>query len=400
MVGRPVIDAQRFRRVLGQYPTGVCVVTATTPAGDRAGFVVGSFTSVSLDPPLVAFFPDKGSTSWPKVHEAGRFCVNVLGADQEDICRRFASKGADKFAGLDHGIAGSGAPVLDEVVAWIDCDLESVQEAGDHYMVLGRVRELDVGSPKLPLLFFQGGYGRFSPLSLAVAASGGVPSERLRKVDLARPEMERLAEALDARCIATARVDDEHLIVTASAGGANTSAAATLVGQRLPLVPPTGAAFMAWADPATIEDWLLQVDDASRDGHRQRLVAVRRRRCSVGLLNDAQRVFAAKLDRLAEAPGSVSSDDLRGLASGLAYDPIELAGGILGEIRIISAPVFGAAGDVQLVLSVYGFANPTDAGEIEHHIRRVLEAADRATARLGGTIPQEPRDSIPCTKIP
>ena len=84
-----------FRQVLGQYPTGVCVVTAKQADGTRAGFVVGSFTSVSLDPMLVAFLADKRSTSWSKIRSAGAFCVNILGADQEHICRRFASRDDD-----------------------------------------------------------------------------------------------------------------------------------------------------------------------------------------------------------------------------------------------------------------------------------------------------------------
>ena len=92
-------DPRWFRQVLGQYPTGVCVVTATEPDGGRAGFVVGSFTSVSLDPPLVAFFPDRGSTSWPRIHSVGRFCVNILSAEQEDVCRNFATRKQDKFDG-------------------------------------------------------------------------------------------------------------------------------------------------------------------------------------------------------------------------------------------------------------------------------------------------------------
>ncbi|TDD78011.1 flavin reductase [Actinomadura rubrisoli] len=90
-----------------------------------------------------------------------------------------------------------------DVVAWIDCDLESVQEAGDHFAVIGRVRELDVGSPSLPLLFFQGGYGRFAPLSLVASSGRGALIEQLREVDLVRAEMEKLASDLSARCIAT-----------------------------------------------------------------------------------------------------------------------------------------------------------------------------------------------------
>jgi len=159
------IDGTTFRRVLGHYPTGVCVVTAIEPEGTPAAMVVGSFTSVSLDPPLVAFFPDRGSTSWPRIERAGRFCVNVLGSHQQDLCRRFAAKNADKFAGLDYGLSTGGSPVLHDVVAWIDCTLEVVHEAGDHLIVLGRVRELDIARPDQPLLFFRGKYGSFSPLT-------------------------------------------------------------------------------------------------------------------------------------------------------------------------------------------------------------------------------------------
>jgi len=158
------IDGATFRRVLGHYPTGVCVVTAIEPDGDPVGMVVGSFTSVSLDPPLVAFFPDRSSTSWPRIKRSTKFCVNVLGSHQQDLCRRFSAKSADKLAGLDYGVSNGGSPVLHDVGAWIDCTLEVVHEAGDHLIVLGRVRELDIARPDQPLLFFRGKYGSFAPL--------------------------------------------------------------------------------------------------------------------------------------------------------------------------------------------------------------------------------------------
>jgi flavin reductase (DIM6/NTAB) family NADH-FMN oxidoreductase RutF len=159
----PIIDSAVYRRVLGHYPTGVCVVTATLKDGRRAGMVVGSFTSVSLDPPLVGFFPDVSSTSWPLIEEAGSFCANILADDQKDLCRRFSAKGEDKFAGVSHRLSTNGSPVLDDVVAWVDCTLHRVHEAGDHFFVLGRVQELDVVRPEQPLLFFRGGYGGFAP---------------------------------------------------------------------------------------------------------------------------------------------------------------------------------------------------------------------------------------------
>ena len=161
MSEHPAFDTAKFRQVLGHFTTGVTVVTATSPSGP-VGLAVGSFASVSLDPALVAFFPDRGSSSWPHIEAAGSFCVNILAEDQEVVCRRFATKGDDKFVGLGWRPAASGAPLLDGVLAWIDCDIDSVTDAGDHFCVMGRVRDLAVAHDGGPLLFFRGGYGRFA----------------------------------------------------------------------------------------------------------------------------------------------------------------------------------------------------------------------------------------------
>jgi 3-hydroxy-9,10-secoandrosta-1,3,5(10)-triene-9,17-dione monooxygenase reductase component len=158
------IDAQRFRQVLGSYPTGVTVITAIAEDGSPAGMAVGSFTSVSLDPPLVGFFPGKFSSSWPRVRAAGGFAANILADHQEHVCRALAARGGDKFAGLGWRPAGNGAPILDGVTAWIECEIESVTDAGDHWFVLGRVLDLEVAEQPRPLVFFQGGYARISAL--------------------------------------------------------------------------------------------------------------------------------------------------------------------------------------------------------------------------------------------
>jgi flavin reductase (DIM6/NTAB) family NADH-FMN oxidoreductase RutF len=154
---RETFDEARFRQVLGHYPTGVTVVTGLfrdTPVG----LAVGSFFSVSLDPPLVGFCVARRSTSWPKLRKVGTFCANILASDQEAICRVFASSGADKFRGLGWRQAESGSPILDDVLAWIDCSIETVSDAGDHEIVLGRVRHLEVAREGHPLVFFRGGY--------------------------------------------------------------------------------------------------------------------------------------------------------------------------------------------------------------------------------------------------
>lgn len=153
-----MIDPRQFRDVLGCYPTGVSVVTAQGADGERHGLVVGSFTSISLDPPLVGFFPDKRSGTWPRIEATGRFCVNVLGSHQTALCRHFAARGLNKFADVAHGHSASGQPLLDDAVAWIDCAIDRVIEVGDHWLVVGAVESLGRREEGSPLLFYRGGY--------------------------------------------------------------------------------------------------------------------------------------------------------------------------------------------------------------------------------------------------
>lgn len=141
------VDSKHFRSVLGHLPTGVCVVTGVNRAGARWGITIGSVVSVSLDPPLIGFFPGVGSTSWPQIEQGGGFCVNVLTAAQGELCWRFAKEpvdGGDRFDGLVTGASASGMPVLAGTLAQIDCAIESVTPAGDHYFVLGRVLDLSL----------------------------------------------------------------------------------------------------------------------------------------------------------------------------------------------------------------------------------------------------------------
>ena len=157
----PGFDAATFRTVLGHFCTGVTIVTAAAD-GEPVGLTCQSFTSVSLDPPLVLFVPAKGSNSWPRIRHAGHFCANVLSEEQEELGRRFAIRGADKFAGVGWRPGPTGAPVLDGCIAFIECDLEAVHEAGDHDIAVGRVVDLGISGKGSPLLFYRGGYGRFA----------------------------------------------------------------------------------------------------------------------------------------------------------------------------------------------------------------------------------------------
>jgi len=154
-------DSAKYRQVLGHFPTGVTVITAIAD-GSPVGMAIGSFASLSLEPPSVLFCAGRQSTSWPKVRAAGSFCVNILADDQEDVCRVFASKAPDKFAEIGWKHSGNGNPILEGVLAYIDCTIGDVVESGDHDIVIGQVTDLEVRHEGGPLLFFRGGYGRFS----------------------------------------------------------------------------------------------------------------------------------------------------------------------------------------------------------------------------------------------
>ena len=169
--GGSSIDGREFRRVLGHYPTGVTVVTAAGPIGPE-GLTIGSFTSVSLDPPLVSFCPGHDSDSWARMRDVGSFCVNVLSDEQAEVSSVFASKADDKFRGVTTRVEATGAPVIEGCLAWIDCRVHAVHTAGDHDIVVGRVVALGTADGTAdtaattngPLVFFKGGYGRVAGL--------------------------------------------------------------------------------------------------------------------------------------------------------------------------------------------------------------------------------------------
>lgn len=152
----PTIDAARYRKVLGHFATGVTVITAMD--GDEpTGMAANSFTSVSIEPPLVLFCAAKSSSTWPRIRAAGHFCVNILADDQEEICRLFATKGAERFKGVGWRTGDSGAPVLHDALAWIDCLIDAEHDAGDHLIVVGRCLDMESREGE-PLLFYRGGY--------------------------------------------------------------------------------------------------------------------------------------------------------------------------------------------------------------------------------------------------
>jgi flavin reductase (DIM6/NTAB) family NADH-FMN oxidoreductase RutF/DNA-binding IclR family transcriptional regulator len=352
---------------------------------------VGSFTSVSLDPPLVAFLPDKSSSSWRSLRESGdTFCVNVLGAAQEDICRAIAVRKSNKFEGIDWRPSPAGNPVITGSVAFIDCTVEAVHDAGDHHIVLGRVRRLDVENTSYPLLFFRGGYGSFTPTSLAAVDADLL--DYLRLVDLARPHMEQLAARLDTEVTAVTLVRNE-LVLAAAAGKTAIGAAPTRVGMRVPFMPPLGSVFAAWGGEGVLERWLAQLDRPSRDQEVYRAVPgrVRSRGYAITVGHEKSARVESMSTRLAARDPDVSPDQLRDAIRELAVsdNPEVVADDVLYELGSLSAPVFHADGRLAFSLTLWG-----PPGEVTGATAKRWGAELLATAAAGSAAIRHAASSV------
>jgi len=151
------VSAREFRAALRHFPAGVTVVTTRDAQGRPCGLTASAFTSVSLDPPLVLVCVDHAATAYPAFEACGWFAVNVLGKSQEPLSRRFAASRPDKFVGVAYREGQAGLPILEDVVAALECRLVHRYPGGDHTIFVGRVEGTTIaGGP--PLVYFQGGY--------------------------------------------------------------------------------------------------------------------------------------------------------------------------------------------------------------------------------------------------
>lgn len=155
------LDQRDFRDVMSHLPTGVVAVTGVEPATTRpAGMIVGTFQSLSLDPPLVTFSVDRSSSSWPKVRTGGRFSASVLAEGQDHVCKALSRKTDDKFDGVNWQPSPDGSPHIAGAIAWIDCETLQELDGGDHLIVIGRVLRM-AGGPGEPLVFHKGRLGGY-----------------------------------------------------------------------------------------------------------------------------------------------------------------------------------------------------------------------------------------------
>jgi flavin reductase (DIM6/NTAB) family NADH-FMN oxidoreductase RutF len=155
------IDKNELRRVMGHFATGVTIITTISETGQLHGLTANSFTSVSLEPPLVLISVDKKAESYASFEQSKVFTVNVLSDSQEALSRKFAVSGTDKFTGVAFHAGGNGAPILYGVIAHVECRLYASYDGGDHTLHLGEIIEAEVREGK-PLLFYRGGYRAIS----------------------------------------------------------------------------------------------------------------------------------------------------------------------------------------------------------------------------------------------
>lgn len=381
-------DPAWFRYVLGQYPTGVTLITAKHPDGTEIGMVVGTFSSVSLDPPLVAFMPDVRSSSWPKIREAGAFCANILTSAQQDVCRAFARKEEHRFSASTWSDTVSGSPRLDGAAAWVDCTIDDVHRAGDHDIVIGRVTSLGVGDADgLPLLFLRGGYGSFSIPSIE-SLNNFLPRQ-VRAVDAARPDIESLTEDLDLECLVSVAVEDTVVVVSAAGVAASPHGAPSRVGISFQLAAPLAPLHVAWAGPEAERRWLGQtrsiLGSVAEDAALAELATVRRFGYSVSTGTEA----AAEFERTVHVTSDSAAPDLSGVLPSLlaraGAGPADLDQP--AEVTSLHAPVFGPDGQVALSLTLNGFSGRDSSERLRECLDRLLLAAHRITEKLGGSAP-------------
>lgn len=161
-VEAPGFDPRAFRNALGGFATGICVVTTQADTGRPVGMTINSFSSVSLDPPLVLWSIGRTSPSFPVFTTADRWAINVLAEDQEALSNAFAKSSKDKFGGVDWLPGIGGAPILPGTVARFECVTEHLYDGGDHIILVGRVEAFEHDGDRAPLLFAAGRYGRLA----------------------------------------------------------------------------------------------------------------------------------------------------------------------------------------------------------------------------------------------
>jgi flavin reductase (DIM6/NTAB) family NADH-FMN oxidoreductase RutF len=381
------IDGARFREVLGSYPTGVAIVTGMDENGAPVGMVVGTFTSVSLDPPLIAYLPMKTSRTFARLRASSTFCVNILAADQEPVCRHFASPVEDKFAGLTWHPSPAGNPIIDGAVSWIDCNYASVTEIGDHYLVLGGILDMRLERDTSPLLFFQRGYGRFSTGAL-VAVAERETIQAVRLAEIGRDDIEKIATELNVECSLVASVGRDVVYVAVENRSPHWRLRSRL-GYKVPFAPPLGTLFVGHPGAPSEAEWLERLGRADQEmiaRSREQLHRARSRGWSISLLGAIDENDLENVVELYSNPHRTPEQERRLLATAKAmsdlHEPAELREDVAYDVLHLSVPVRNQAREVLLVLRLSALPRRTDLRQIHDWLARLQQTAANLEAKI------------------
>ncbi|ALG86804.1 flavin reductase family protein [Gordonia phthalatica] len=395
-LAEPQIDPLLFRDVMGHYPTGVVVVTGRDDDGDVLAMVVGTFSSVSMDPPLVSFMPMKTSKTFERMRECDSLCVNILCGEQEATVMTVARRWENKLDGIDWFESPSGDPVLADSVAWIDTRMHDIVEAGDHWIALCEVVDMAVTNPVSPLIFFQGGYGSFVCTSLMAR----MDHEILPAIHTAhgvRPHVEELADDIGCEVTVYTTVSDDEMatVLSVTAPGIDRERG---LARRIPIVPPIGDSYV-FAQPAEVQEgWLGKLrdaDDAERNLHRARLDFLREHGYALSFLPDVegQAAYQGMLDATRQyEKGRLTPAEERRIRQSIRDTAVDYGIHSLDDdesydIGSVVLPVRDQHGQYTMTLRLAQLPSRTSGREIGYWLRRarvvvdLLEGAARGDQR-------------------
>ena len=385
------VDPEHYREVMGHYPTGVAVVTGTSPEGDPIGMVVGTFTAVSLDPPLVAFMPTTTSGTYALMKDSPSFCVNVLAHDQLELCRLMAVPRPGKFDDVGWRPSPLGAPALDDAVAHIHCRLHDEVVAGDHLIVLCAVEQMDVARPVTPLLFFQGGYGGFNPRGMTARGDGDLIAA-VRMAEVARPHIERLARTIPCETGVLVAVDDHEVTTALSAFGGGAEMQEPL-GERIPLMPPLGEAYVAFQPAEVGEQWVANAssrDEEVRAKYRRRLADVRERGYALSVVSgDSPHTYddlkAAMRDYAAGGLTPAKERAVRLVISQTSpfFETVDIDDAQQYDLGSVVVPVLGPDGHAVMVLRARQLPQGVPGTVVRGWVEQMQQAAASVAEQLG-----------------
>lgn len=378
-------DPRTFRNAMGHYPTGVAVVTGRAPDGELLAMVVGTFSSVSLDPPLVSFMPMKTSKTFKKMQECSSLCINIFGGEQESEMLSIAQRWQNKLDGIDWYPSPAGDPILRNSIAWIDTTISETIEAGDHWIVLCRVHDLEVTNPVAPLLFFQGGYGSF----VGSTMMGRLRHDSLPAIHAAHSadsDLEKLAESIGCEVIVYAALSEDEFATVYSALGPGVSPEHRFAS-RVPIVPPIGDTYL-FDKPQEVRDrWLAKLGDPPDE--------VRRNHCRrLEMLNDKGYVIShlpeegsAAYEQMIEATKEYLKGPLTPFAertireligsTTVDYTHREIAAGERYNIGSIVFPVRDPAGEHTMTLRLAQLPQCVDGAAVTDWIALAQAVVDR-----------------------